>query len=263
METLGWLALALATASVLRSVLALPALLAWLRGGRVQDFVAGETPPISIRTAGSPDAFLHQNYPEYEVLADSMAESDVSVRVNGEPRHGIVLEANPQLRPDPLFLRDVAAGGQVSFVPVVCDARTLHGKLLAMSANTDAILNALVFGAGFARGAARTIDKPRRIARRPVPVRESGLHWGDLRSPLAALLACAPLLLLVCIPTRPGALTLLVLITLFRIGVAISMELRSVRDGTTLGALVWLPVLWLIEPLLLLGRSRSATLGDR
>jgi hypothetical protein len=94
-------------------------------------------------------------------------------------------------------------------------------------------------------------------------VRESGLQWGDLRSPLAALLACAPLLLLVCIPTRPGALTLLVAIALFRIGIAISMELRSVRDGTTLAALVWMPVLWLIEPLLLLGRSRSATLGDR
>ncbi|MHC4449794.1 MAG: hypothetical protein ACYS0E_06585 [Planctomycetota bacterium] len=122
METLGWLALALATASVLRSVLALPALLAWLRGGRVRSFVAGETPPISIRTAGPPDAFLHQNYPEYEVLAESIADSDVVVRVNGEPRHGIVVLANPQLRPDPLFLRDVAAGGQVSFVPVVCDA---------------------------------------------------------------------------------------------------------------------------------------------
>jgi hypothetical protein len=263
METLGWVALALGVASLLRTVAALPAFRSWLRRGRVRDFTAGETPPISIRTAGPPNAFLRQNYPDYEVIADSPADTDVPVHVGGEPRHEILLLANPALRPDPLFLRDVADGGRVAFIPVVCGAKSVRGRLLALAANTDAMLNALLFGAGFARGAACTAAGPHRIARRPVRVDESGLAWADLRSPLSFVLACAAPLLAVCIPTRPGALTLLILIALFRIGFAVSMELRFTKDGTTLGALVWLPLAWVMEPVLLLGRRRSATLPGR
>jgi len=263
METLGWIALALGAASLLRTLGAMPGYLAWLRRGRVRGFAAGPTPPISVVVAGAPDPFLRQNYPEYEVLATEERDADVAVRTSGEPHHDLVVHANPFLRPDPLFLRDAAAGGEVAFVPVICAATTLDAKLRALSANSDAVLDTLLCGARLARGGARA-GAGRTLARRPVCVAEAGLGWGDIRPVLAVPLAAAPLLLLICVPTRPGALTMLILIALLRIGVAVSMELRAVRDGTTLAALPWLPLLWIVEPwLLLLGRRRSATLGVR
>jgi hypothetical protein len=263
METLGWIALALGAASLLRTLAALPVYLAWLRRGRVRDFAPGPTPPISIVVAGAPEPFLRQNYPEYEVIATADAEADIEVRTSGAPRYGIVVRANPCLEPDPLFLRDVAADGEVAFLPVLRAAKTLDAKLRALSANTDAVLDALLLGARHAGGAAQTTE-PETIARRPAPVAEEGIGWGDLRRVFAVPLAAAPLLLVVCVPSRPGALSMLIAIALLRIGIAISMELRYVRDGTTLAALPWLPLLWLVEPwLLLCGRRRSATLGLR
>jgi len=262
LETLGWIALALGAASLLRTVLALPRYRAWLRRGRVRDFPKGPTPPATIVVDGPPDAFLRQNYPLYEILASGTADADVDVRTEGEPRHELVVHVSPHLRPDPLFLRDAAAEGKVAFVPVVCAARSADEKLWALFANTDGLLHALLLGPRCARGAAAT-PAPERIARRPVCIEARGFT-AENRPLLAVPLAAAPLLLAVCAPFRPGALTLLILVTLARIALAASVELRFVRDGTTLSALKWLPVAWLAEPWrLLFGKRRSATLRDR
>jgi len=265
METLGVLALVLGAASLLRVALACVAYRRWLRGGRVRDFEPGPTPPASIVVDGPPDAFLRQNYPEYEVVATApaRAETDVEVRVGGAPRHEFVVYANAHLRPDPLFLRDAAAGGEVAFLPVLTGARTLGARLQALFVNSSGAWNALLGGARSARAAART-GRATRLARRAVRLDAAGFRWADAGSPIAAVLASAPLLLAVTVPTRPGALTLLILIALARVAMALSVEVRFVRDGSTLRALAWLPVAFVLEPfLLLLAAGRSATLGSR
>jgi hypothetical protein len=265
METLGIVALALGAASLLRTAAAFAAYRAWLRRGRIRDFEPGPTPPISVVVDGPPEPFLRQNYPEYEVVAGAppREDTDVEVRVGGEPRFEFTLFANPALRPDPLFLRDAAAAADVTFVPALTAARTVDERLRALFQNSDGILLGVLGGPRCVRGAARTRNAGA-IARRPVRMEARGFRWGDARSPVAAALAAAPALLAVSVPWRPGALTLLILIALARVATAVSVELRFVRDGSTLAALPWLPVAFLAEPLLLLfGRGRSATLGSR
>ena len=101
------------------------------------------------------------------------------------------------------------------------------------------------------------------MARRGVRVRATALGWREIRTAPALTLSTAPALLSICVVagTRPGALTVLILITLLRAGIAVAIELRYVRDGSTLRALARLPLLWFAEPFLLLfGRSRAPEL---
>lgn len=68
---------------------------------------------------------------------------------------------------------------------------------------------------------------------------------------LLGLAASFTPLLLLCAAVITGsgiASAMLVTHALIRIGVAIAMDLRYARDGTTIRALPWLPALWILEP---------------
>ena len=123
-------------------------------------------------------ATLRQNYPEFEVLfvherADDPAlkavdaavravpgvevrklagrDTDVAnpkvavlVRGEAEARHGILVTADADVRPDPLYLRDVANGladaDLVSFLPVFHGMRTFWARAVGLLLDTDSLL---------------------------------------------------------------------------------------------------------------------------
>lgn len=123
-------------------------------------------------------ATLRQNYPEFEVLfvheraddpalaaADAamravpdvearkiagrdadVANPKVAVLVRGEAqaRHGILVSADADVRPDPLYLRDVANGLEdadlVSFLPVFFGMRTFWARTVGLLLDTDSLL---------------------------------------------------------------------------------------------------------------------------
>jgi len=134
-------------------------------------------------------ATLRQNYPEFEVLilherpddpalraADAAAAQvpDVTVRrlagreeaqnpkvavlLRGarEARHDIVVSADSDVRPDPLYLRDIANGlddaDAVSFVPVLFGMRTLGARLMALLINTDGVCSIIASRGQFTTG---------------------------------------------------------------------------------------------------------------
>jgi ceramide glucosyltransferase len=123
-------------------------------------------------------ATLRQNYPEFEVLfvherADdpALAAVDAAVRAvpdvevrkiagrdadaanpkvavllrgEAEARHGILVSADADVRPDPLYLRDVANGladaDLVSFLPVFFGMRTFWARAVGLLLDTDSLL---------------------------------------------------------------------------------------------------------------------------
>ncbi|HEX5136705.1 MAG TPA: glycosyltransferase [Planctomycetota bacterium] len=131
------------------------------------------------------EATLRQNYPDFEVLflherpddpaiaaADEAmrrvpdvharriqgrdaeaANPKVAVVLRGEAvaRHGIVAVADSDVRPDPLYLRDIANGlldaEAVSFVPVVYGMRGFWSRLGGLLFDTEAVL-AVLLGRG-------------------------------------------------------------------------------------------------------------------
>ena len=140
METLAWIAIALGAGSLLRTVRALVRLRPWLRGGRVRDFVAGATPPMSVlkpvygdepRLTENLTATLAQNYPDFEVLflherendpalaaveAARAAITDVDTRVlegaetdAANPKVGTVLRGEAAAKHDILVVADADA----------------------------------------------------------------------------------------------------------------------------------------------------------
>ncbi|MEM8883647.1 MAG: hypothetical protein AAGD14_06255 [Planctomycetota bacterium] len=265
----GWFAFALGALSTLRLLVALARLRRWLRAGDVRRFEAGATPRVRIVTVGAPEPFEHQNYPDYEVEAAGRATS-IAGEAGRTPAWTV--RVNPAARPDPLFLRDAVAGERttVHFAPMAIEARTVGDRIRALSVNTDGLLHALAFGAGRARAGAvaRQGDGPgHALARRALPVVANGVDWRERFDPLAALLSAAPVCLLVSLfqETPPGSLTFLLVLAFTRAGLAFGMELRFVRDGSTLRAIPLLPLLWILEPLLLLfGRALGpATLASR
>jgi ceramide glucosyltransferase len=128
------------------------------------------------------EATLRQNYPDFEVLflherpddpaaavADgamarvpdvparrilgrdaAAANPKVAVVLRGEAvaRFGIVAVADSDVRPDPLYLRDIANGladaDAVSFVPVVFGMRGLWARLGGLLFDTEAVLTVLL-----------------------------------------------------------------------------------------------------------------------
>lgn len=132
------------------------------------------------------EATLRQNYPDFEVLflherpddpaaatADAAmarvpdvparriqghdpdaANPKIAVVLRGEAeaRHGILAVADSDVRPDPLYLRDIAnalaAADAVSFVPVVFGMRGFWSRLGGLLFDTEAVLSVLL---GFGR----------------------------------------------------------------------------------------------------------------
>lgn len=128
------------------------------------------------------EATLRQNYPDFEVLflherpgdpATAAADEamrrvpdvparriegrdadarnpKVAVVLRGEAvaRHGIIAVADSDVRPDPLYLRDVANGlakaDAVSFVPVVFGMRGFWARLGGLLFDTEAVLSVLL-----------------------------------------------------------------------------------------------------------------------
>jgi ceramide glucosyltransferase len=110
--------------------------------------VAGAThavPDVPVRTIAGRDA--DATNPKVAVLARGAAAA--------RPESTIIASADCDVRPDPLYLRDIANGladaDAVSFVPVLFDARGWMGGLAALAVNTDALL-----GIVMARGVAMT-----------------------------------------------------------------------------------------------------------
>jgi len=131
------------------------------------------------------EATLRQNYPDFEVLflherpddpaasaadeamrrvpdvparliegRDPLAENPkVAVVLKGEAeaRHGLLAVADSDVRPDPLYMRDIANGlaeaDAVSFVPVLFGMRGFWAKLGGLLFDTEAVLSVLL-GAG-------------------------------------------------------------------------------------------------------------------
>lgn len=149
--------------------------------------VYGEDPALEENLV----ATLRQNYPEFEVLvcheraedpalraveAARRAVPDVAVRtvagrdaqaanpkaavlIHGEAhaRHGIVAAADSDVRPDPLYLRDIANGltdaDAVSFAPVHFGMRTFWMRVMGLYVDTDAFLTILLAGRHVTTGA--------------------------------------------------------------------------------------------------------------
>ncbi|MHC4548691.1 MAG: glycosyltransferase [Planctomycetota bacterium] len=126
-------------------------------------------------------ATLRQNYPAFEVLfvherpdepalaavdAAARAVPDVEVRKlagrdpeaanpkvavllrgEAEARHDLVAVADADVRPDPLYLRDIANGladaDAVSFLPVLFGMRTFGARAVGLVFNTDVLLGLL------------------------------------------------------------------------------------------------------------------------
>ncbi|MFQ5845596.1 MAG: glycosyltransferase, partial [Planctomycetota bacterium] len=134
---------------------------------------------------------LRQNYPEFEVLflherpgdpalaaaeaaaarvpdvavreipgrAESVPNPKLAVLARGEEeaRFDILVSADADVRPDPLYLRDVANGlaerDVVAFVPVQFGMRTLGARLLALLVDTDGFLGQVRAGGRLTSGA--------------------------------------------------------------------------------------------------------------
>ena len=297
-------------------------------------------------------ATLRQNYPKFEVIflhereddpaLEALAEAargvpdvevktvsgraadvpnpKVAVLVGGEAaaRHGIVASADSDVRPDPLYLRDIAFGLQdadaVSFAPVLFGARTIWARAAALLVNGDALLAALmtsgqaITGSTVAvrREALESIGGYRRVgdriaddyslgaalkeagfrlvlARRPARLYMPGGNFREtarwvvrwtrtIRSTvpgmyaIAVPLAFAPALLLataLLTGYATPALLLLALHTVARAVTAIAVDVRLVRDQSTLKALPLLPLLWILEPLAILGGVAGNTVSWR
>ena len=136
------------------------------------------------------EGLLRQNYPEFEVLflhevpddpaldaARAAAERvpDVPVRyVQGrtdavnpkvavlargqeEARHDILVSVDSDVRPDPLYLRDVANGlmerDVVGFPPVLFGMQTAGARMLALFVNIEGLMALLVGGGRWVPGA--------------------------------------------------------------------------------------------------------------
>jgi len=147
----------------------------------------GEDPGLLENLKGT----LRQNYPEFEVLflherpedpatavADAAMASvpdaparriqgrdpdarnpKIAVVLRGEAvaRHGILAVADSDVRPDPLYLRDVANGlrdaDAVSFLPVVFGMRGFWARLGGLLFDTEAVLSILLGGGHLMTGA--------------------------------------------------------------------------------------------------------------
>ena len=147
----------------------------------------GEDPGLALNL----EATLRQNYPDFEVLflherpddpaaaiADAAmarvpdvaarrilgrdpeaANPKVAVVLRGEAvaRHGILAVADSDVRPDPLYLRDIANGLQdadaVSFLPVVFGMRGFWARLGGLLFDTEAVLSILLGGGRVMTGA--------------------------------------------------------------------------------------------------------------
>jgi ceramide glucosyltransferase len=128
------------------------------------------------------EATLRQNYPDFEVLflherpadpaaavadeamarvpdvparriegRDAQASNPkvaVLLRGEAEARHPILASADSDVRPDPLYLRDIANGLEeadaVSFVPVLFGMRGLPARLAGLLFDTEAVLSVLL-----------------------------------------------------------------------------------------------------------------------
>jgi len=127
-------------------------------------------------------ATLRQNYPEFEVLwlherpddpalaavdaaeaavpdvptrrvggrAPEAANPKVGVLMVGAPgaRHDLLASADSDVRPDPLYLRDIANAladaDAVSFLPVLFGMRTLGGRLVGLLLDVEGVLTVLL-----------------------------------------------------------------------------------------------------------------------
>ena len=282
------------------------------------------------------EATLRQNYPAFEVLflherehdpalaAVEIARArvpDVPVRVlqgrdsqatnpkaavliEGEraARFAILAAAESDVRPDPLYLRDIANAladaDAVSFAPLLFGAQRLPARLAAFAINTDGLLGVLLgrgrLMTGSTVGVRRealdaiggwaavgdriaddiTLGRALRhagsrvvLARRAARVLAPDGGWASTAGwmtrwartlrvahpPLyvASLpFVFAPLLLLLAIATGPAAGHgwLLAGIAAARIGTAVAIELRYIWDGSLLRTIVYLPLLWILEP---------------
>jgi ceramide glucosyltransferase len=71
----------------------------------------------------------------------------VLIAAHARARHGLVVAADADVRPDPLWLRDVAnglaEGDAVSFVPVTFGARTFWARLVALTFNSEGLLGVI------------------------------------------------------------------------------------------------------------------------
>jgi ceramide glucosyltransferase len=137
------------------------------------------------------EATLRQNYPDFEVLflherpddpaaaiadeamarvpdvpARRLAGRDpdarnpkvaVVLRGEAEARHGILAVADSDVRPDPLYLRDVAnaleSADAVSFLPVLFGMRGFWARLGGLLFDADAVLSILLGGGRLVTGA--------------------------------------------------------------------------------------------------------------
>lgn len=142
-------------------------------------------------------ATLRQNYPEFEVLllherdddpaldaaraawaqvpgvdlrqvagrAPDAANPKVAVLIRGEQeaRHEILAAADADVRPDPLYLRDIANGLQeadaVSFVPVLFGMRSFWARAMALIVNTDGFLALVLSRGAITTGATIAVGK--------------------------------------------------------------------------------------------------------
>jgi ceramide glucosyltransferase len=142
-------------------------------------------------------ATLRQNYPEFEVLfvheradepalaavdaaartvpdvavrriagrAADAANPKVAVLVRGEEeaRHEILVAADADVRPDPLYLRDVANGladaDLVSFLPVFFGMRTFAARAVGLLLDTDSLLPLFVANGRVATGSTIGVRK--------------------------------------------------------------------------------------------------------
>ncbi|MHC4972918.1 MAG: glycosyltransferase [Planctomycetota bacterium] len=142
-------------------------------------------------------ATLRQNYPEFEVLfvheraddpalaavdAAMRAAPDVAARKlagrdagaanpkvavllrgEAEARHEILVTADADVRPDPLYLRDVANGladaDLVSFLPVFFGMRTFWARAVGLLLDTDSLLPLFVANGRVATGSTIGVRK--------------------------------------------------------------------------------------------------------
>jgi len=165
--------LVLGVFALLRDLAILPALIGYVRGARVRDIEKEATPRMRllVRARGGQVgleenvvAALRQNYPPFQVrflhdAGDAAAESAVRAAQEAvtdladddaaPPRRLAAVSGG--VRPDPLFLRDVAhslaEGEWVGFPSVLVGATGRAAQLLALTVNVD-LLAAVLMGDG-------------------------------------------------------------------------------------------------------------------
>lgn len=279
MRWLEALTLLCAGLALLRYVIGIPLLWRFIRNADLRRIPKGETPPLRVRVftpttyPANLVAILRQNYPAFEVQFEGdgavprqahAAVPDVPISDSIEPDEGRVVLLTGDNRPDPLFLRDAANGltrmSDVRFVSVRFGMKSGRARRAALIANSDYVLDQLLTGGrtGDERAIAFEAAATYRstvLARRPLRLHapDLPLEGGGIRH-LRFLPAVAPMLLIVMAFLNPahhwGALWLLAALTLLRAAVAATVDLAFARDGSTLRSLVWLPVLWFMEPLM-------------